>query len=96
MLSANHHSKRARCLLHYPVHRRFTIDDDDDQVGTEAPPFSVKDQDGAEVTLKSFKGEKNVVVFFYPKDNTVSFFFYVYIYIRTVNTRSLSYIRLYQ
>lgn len=41
------------------------------QVGTEAPPFAVNDQDGAEVTLESFRGEKNVVVFFYPKDNTV-------------------------
>lgn len=43
------------------------------QVGTDAPPFEVKDQDGKEVTLESFKGQKNVVVFFYPKDNTVSY-----------------------
>eukprot|EP00903_Cladosiphon_okamuranus_P016373 g15100.t1 len=42
------------------------------EVGTDAPPFNVKDQDGKEVTLDSFKGEKNVVVFFYPKDNTPS------------------------
>ncbi|CAM9761810.1 unnamed protein product [Pylaiella littoralis] len=40
------------------------------EVGTDAPPFCVKDQDGTEVTLGSFKGQKNVVVFFYPKDNT--------------------------
>ncbi|CAM9220920.1 unnamed protein product, partial [Hapterophycus canaliculatus] len=42
------------------------------EVGTDAPPFAVKDQDGTEVNLESFKGKKNVVVFFYPKDNTVS------------------------
>lgn len=41
------------------------------QVGTDAPAFSVKDQDGADVTLESFKGKNNVVVYFYPKDNTV-------------------------
>lgn len=40
------------------------------KVGTVAPPFSVKDQDGAEVTLTSLNGKKNVVVYFYPKDNT--------------------------
>lgn len=31
----------------------------------------MKDQDGQEVTLASFKGEKYVVLYFYPKDNTV-------------------------
>ena len=43
-----------------------------EQVGTDAPPFSVKNQDGVEVAMESFKGNKNVVVYFYPKDNTVS------------------------
>lgn len=32
----------------------------------------VKDQNGSEVSLASFKGQKNVVVYFYPKDATVS------------------------
>lgn len=32
----------------------------------------MKDQNGSEVTLASFKGQKNVVVYFYPKDATVS------------------------
>ncbi|CAM9444632.1 unnamed protein product [Ascophyllum nodosum] len=40
------------------------------QVGSEAPPFTVKDQDGTDVTLGSFKGEKNVIVYFYSKDAT--------------------------
>lgn len=40
-------------------------------MGSDAPDFTVNDQDGAEVSLSSFTGEKSVVVFFYPKDNTV-------------------------
>ncbi len=35
-------------------------------VGDIAPDFTLKDQNGAEVTLSSFRGEKNVVVLFYP------------------------------
>ena len=34
-----------------------------------APAFSLTDQDGKNVSLKDFKG-KNVVLYFYPKDNT--------------------------
>lgn len=37
-------------------------------VGAEAPDFTLKDQDGKDVTLSSFRGKKNVVVAFYPKD----------------------------
>eukprot|EP00904_Undaria_pinnatifida_P012724 jgi/Undpi1/8582/HiC_scaffold_25.g11047.m1 len=40
------------------------------KVGSDAPGFTVKDQDGTDVTLASFKGNKNVVVYFYPKDAT--------------------------
>ncbi len=39
-------------------------------VGQPAPDFTLKDQSGASVTLSAFRGEKNVVVYFYPKDNT--------------------------
>lgn len=39
------------------------------EVGTKAPEFSLPDQDGKRVTLKSFKG-KQVVLYFYPKDDT--------------------------
>jgi thioredoxin-dependent peroxiredoxin len=38
-------------------------------VGTPAPDFSVPDQDGARVTLSELRG-KNVVLVFYPADNT--------------------------
>lgn len=36
----------------------------------KAPDFSLKNQDGKVVKLSDFKGKKNVVVYFYPKDNT--------------------------
>lgn len=39
------------------------------EVGIKAPDFSLPDQDGKSVTLKSFKG-KQVVLYFYPKDDT--------------------------
>ena len=34
--------------------------------GTTAPDFTLKDQDGNEVTLSSFQGKQNVVLVFYP------------------------------
>ena len=34
--------------------------------GTAAPDFTLKDQDGNEVTLSSFRGKQNVVLVFYP------------------------------
>lgn len=38
-------------------------------VGDKAPDFKLKNDAGKEVTLKEFKG-KNVVLYFYPKDDT--------------------------
>ncbi len=38
--------------------------------GNKAPDFSAADQDGNKVKLSSFKGKKNVVLYFYPKDMT--------------------------
>ncbi len=35
-----------------------------------APAFDSKNQDNQMVELSSFKGEKNVVLYFYPKDDT--------------------------
>ena len=35
-------------------------------VGDTAPDFTLKDQEGNDVTLSSFKGNKNVVLVFYP------------------------------
>lgn len=37
--------------------------------GIKAPDFSLPDQDGKIHSLKDFRG-KNVVLYFYPKDNT--------------------------
>ena len=41
------------------------------KVGAKAPDFSAKDQNGKTITLKDLKG-KNIVLYFYPKDNTPS------------------------
>jgi peroxiredoxin len=34
--------------------------------GAEAPDFTLKDQDGNDVALSSFRGNQNVVIVFYP------------------------------
>jgi peroxiredoxin len=34
--------------------------------GTDAPDFTLKDQDGNDVTLSSFRDTQNVVLVFYP------------------------------
>lgn len=39
------------------------------KIGDKAPDFTGKDQDGKEITLSQFKGDK-LVLYFYPKDNT--------------------------
>lgn len=39
-------------------------------VGSLAPTFSLSNQSGERISLKDFKGEKNVVVYFYPKAST--------------------------
>ena len=39
------------------------------QEGKTAPAFTLPDQNGNKVTLKDFRG-KNLILFFYPKDNT--------------------------
>ena len=35
-------------------------------VGDDAPDFTLKDQDGNDVALSSFRGKQNVVLVFYP------------------------------
>jgi len=35
-------------------------------VGEHAPDFTLKDQNGQDVNLSSFRGDKNVVIVFYP------------------------------
>jgi len=39
------------------------------QEGKAAPAFTLPDAQGKKISLKDFKG-KNVVVYFYSKDNT--------------------------
>ena len=41
------------------------------EIGTPAPAFELLDQDGLPVRLSAFKDYCNVVLFFYPKDNTL-------------------------
>ena len=40
------------------------------KVGDVAPDFSLQAHDGTQVRLSDFREKKNVVVFFYPKDDT--------------------------
>ena len=39
------------------------------KIGDVAPNFTLKDKNGAPISLSDFKGKK-VVLYFYPKDNT--------------------------
>ena len=38
--------------------------------GSVAPAFTLKGDTGEEVTLTGFRGQKNVVLVFYPMNNT--------------------------
>ena len=40
------------------------------KVGEPAPPFDLPDSEMEMVSLASFLGAKNVVLYFYPKDDT--------------------------
>ncbi len=40
------------------------------QTGDPAPQFTLPNQDGVKIKLSDFKGKKNVVLYFYPKDMT--------------------------
>ena len=40
-------------------------------LGVEAPDFTLADQDGNAVSLKGLRGSKNVVLVFYPGDETM-------------------------
>lgn len=39
------------------------------EIGTKAKDFTLKNQNGEDITLSSFLGKK-VILYFYPKDNT--------------------------
>jgi len=38
--------------------------------GDKAPDFMLPSSDGGNVSLKEFKGKENIVLYFYPKDDT--------------------------
>ncbi|MCV6608074.1 MAG: redoxin domain-containing protein, partial [Campylobacterales bacterium] len=40
------------------------------KIGNMAPAFTLLDQEENKVSLKDFRGDKNVVVYFYPKAMT--------------------------
>ena len=40
------------------------------KVGNNAPVFTLQDQNGEKVDIKDYRGEKNVVIYFYPKAMT--------------------------
>lgn len=40
------------------------------KVGVQAPDFTARLDDGSEFTLSSYRGQKHVVLYFYPKDFT--------------------------
>lgn len=40
------------------------------KIGNLAPTFTLMDQNGKAISLKDFKGKKNVVLYFYPKAMT--------------------------
>lgn len=40
------------------------------EIGDSAPDFTLEDADGKKIKLSQFKGKKNVVLYFYPKDMT--------------------------
>ena len=40
------------------------------KVGDEAPRFDVRSSDGRALRLEDFRGKKNVVLYFYPRDFT--------------------------
>ena len=40
------------------------------KIGDEAPLFEAKASDGRTIKLADFRGKKNVVIYFYPKDFT--------------------------
>lgn len=40
------------------------------KVGDTAPDFTLQSQSGSSVSLQDFRGQKSVVLYFYPKDDT--------------------------
>jgi peroxiredoxin Q/BCP len=39
-------------------------------IGSNCPEFTLLNQEGKEVNIQDFIGTKNIIIYFYPKDNT--------------------------
>ncbi len=39
------------------------------EVGSKAPDFTLQNQNGDKISLSDYRG-KNIILYFYPKDNT--------------------------
>lgn len=52
------------------AHSQTTEKTDTVKVGSLLPSFSLKDQNGHEFDINSVKGKHNLVIYFYPKDET--------------------------
>lgn len=39
-------------------------------IGDTCPSFSLQNQDGQSINIKEYIGTKNIIIYFYPKDNT--------------------------
>ena len=44
--------------------------DSETLLGKSAPAFSLENEEGDKIKIKDFRGEKNVVLYFYPKAMT--------------------------
>ena len=64
--------KRVKRLIHYPIKGGLNVAEAlmarEIEVGEVAPDFTLKNEEGQEVTLSSFRGKKTVVLAFYPFD----------------------------
>ena len=40
-------------------------------IGDSCPHFSLQNQDGKTINIQDYIGTKNIIIYFYPKDNTV-------------------------
>jgi peroxiredoxin Q/BCP len=40
-------------------------------IGDSCPHFSLQNQDGQTINIQDYIGTKNIIIYFYPKDNTV-------------------------
>ena len=61
--------KKAATLVKKVTETKFVAHSTTLKVGSKAPAFKAKDQNGKLISSSDFKG-KNIVLYFYPKDNT--------------------------